>query len=150
MYLFARMFATGAIAAALLGAVSSANGQDTSLDDVQKTPASIHKVVSGGHWLQGDTEGFFRVVLTAAGVEHVPYRLYIQWIRIDTDTQGYQVIRTTGVKEVNDDGNSALDMTVGFPEFDHLKIVVKASRRAGGPAKRLVISVKGTGPYRLR
>ena len=147
---FARMLAIGAVAAALLSVGSFANGEDSPLVDVQKTPASIHKVVSGGHWLQGDTEGFFRVVLTAAGVEHVSYRLYIQWIRIDTATQSYQVVRTTGVKEVNDDSGTVLDMKVEFPELDRLKIIVKASQRAGGNAKRMVISVKGTGPYRLQ
>ena len=32
--------------------------------------ASIHQVVSGGSWLRGKEEDFFRAVLTVAGVEH--------------------------------------------------------------------------------
>lgn len=141
--LFVMIFGLGVAAA-------PSNAQDALFADAKTTPASIHKVAAGGHWMKGTDEGFFRVVVAAGGVEHVVHRLYIQWIRLDPDTQDYQLARTVSVKELNEGHGSLLDVETEFPDLDRLKITVKASPRGGGPARRSIITVKGVGAYAFR
>ena len=73
--------------------------QNESFEAAEGVSVSINSVMSGGLWTRGKDEGFFRTVITADGVEHVVNRLYIQWLKINTDNQTYELVRTVNVKE---------------------------------------------------
>ena len=140
-------FAALAMAICLASAPSAA--EDDFLTDAKGIPVSIHKVAAGGYWSEAEAEGFFRVVVVAAGVEHVVHRLYIQWLAIDADTQGYHLVRTVGVEEVNGGHGATLDVEAAFPDLDRLEVSIKVNPRGGGPAQSLVLSAGGDGTYTI-
>ena len=74
----------------------------------------------------GKDEGFFRIIVVAGGVEHVWHRLYIQWLRSDARTQGYELIRTVNVQELNLGQGYLLGVKTSFGNFNSFKIDVTA------------------------
>ena len=75
--------------------------QNSNFEAAHSVPPNIHTVQTGGYWAVGEDEGFFRVVITAGGVEHVSHRLYIQWLRNNATIQSYELVRTVNVTELN-------------------------------------------------
>lgn len=147
---YARRLATCFIAMLLLclSALPSA-AQNESFEDTERVPASIHHVASGGYWAVGGEEGYFRAVVVAGGIEHVVHRLYIQWLRNDMKTQGYKLIRTVNVKELNMGHGYILKVKTAFGNENAFKIDISAHSR-GGQAKRFAITAKGDGRYVIR
>ncbi len=125
------------------------HAQNEIFEIAERVPAGIHSVMSGGYWTLGKDEGFFRVVVVAGGVEHVSHRLYIQWIRVNLKTQGYELIRTVNVKELNVGHGFVLEVKTSFGDINSFKIDITANGR-GGNAQRFAITVKGDGKYAIR
>jgi hypothetical protein len=139
-----------ALAIGFFAAAAPAHAQDTLLGDAKRVPGRIHKVDAGGYWARDKQEGFFRVVVVAAGVEHVVHRIYLQWLTIDPDSQDYRLVGTTPVKELNEGHGSVLDVKTEYPDLGRLRVTINASPRGGGPVKRFVLTAKGDGTYTLR
>ena len=125
------------------------SAQNTSFEAAERVPASVHSAMSGGFWTHGSDEGFFRAVVIAGGVEHVVHRLYIQWLKTDTKTQSYALIRTANVKELNLGHGHVLDVKTSFGDINSFKIDVTANTR-GGKARHFAIIAKGDGQYTIR
>lgn len=127
----------------------SAVAQNEAFEASESIPPGVHTVMSDGFWTHGDDEGFFRVVVIAGGVEHVSHRLYIQWLRSDPKTQGYELVRTVNVRELNLGQGFVLQLKTSFGDINAFKINVAANSR-GGEAKRFAITVSGDGKYLIR
>jgi len=125
------------------------NAQNASFEAAEQVPASVHSAMSGGFWTRGKDEGFFRVVVIAGGVEHVAHRLYIQWLKSDTKTQSYALIRTVNVKELNLGHGHVLEVKTSFGDINSFKIDVTANTR-DGKARHFAIIAKGDGKYTIR
>ena len=139
-----------AIALLCLGcAALPAAGQNQAFESAEKTPVAVHSVSTGGFWMSGNAEGFFRTVVIAGGVEHVSHRLFIQWLKNDPATQSYQLVRTSNVRELNLDAAYVLKVTTAFGDINRFKITVTANAR-GREAKRFAITAKGEGGYTIR
>jgi len=128
---------------------SPSNAQDASFEAAKRVPVSIHTAMAGGFWTHSKNEGFFRVIVTAGGVEHVAHRLYIQWLRTDVNKQNYELIRTVSVKELNLGQGHILKVKTSFGDFNAFKVDVTANSR-GGKSRRFAITVKGNGEYVIR
>jgi len=139
-----------AVAIGFIAAAVPTHAQDMLLGDAERVPGRIHKVEAGGYWARDKKEGFFRVVVVSAGVEHVVRRLYIQWLTIDPDSQDYRLVGTTPVKELNEGHGSVLELKTEFPDLGRLKVTINASPRGGGPMKRFILTATGDGTYTLR
>lgn len=139
-----------AVAIGFIATTVPTHAQDTLLGDAERVPGRIHKVEAGGYWTRDKQEGFFRVVVVAAGVEHVVHRLYLQWLTIDPDSQDYRLVRTTPVKELNEGHGSVLEVKTEFPDLGRLKVTINATPRGGGSVKRFVVAAAGDGAYTLR
>lgn len=139
-----------AIALLCLGLTAlPAAGQNQAFESAEKTPAAVHSVSTGGFWMSGDDEGFFRTVVIAGGVEHVSHRLFIQWLKNDPATQSYKLVRTVNVRELNLSATYVLKVTTAFGDINRFKISVTANAR-GREAKRFAITAKGEGGYTIR
>ena len=123
--------------------------QNQAFEAAEKTPASVHSAASGGYWSAGSDEGFFRAIVISAGVEHVAHRLYIQWLKNDTKTQTYNLIRTVNVKELNLGQGHVLEIVTSFGDVNAFQIAVTANTR-GGEAKRYAITARGSGGYTIQ
>lgn len=123
--------------------------QNEPFEAAEQVPASIHSAMSGGFWTRGKDEGFFRTVVTAGGVEHVAHRLFIQWLRFRAMSQGYELVRTVNVKELNLGQGYVLDVKTSFGDINSFKISVTANSRGGKP-KRFSITAKGDGKYTIQ
>jgi hypothetical protein len=77
------------------------------LADVEALPAHIATVVTGGEWQVGEEHGFYRIVVTASGIEHVSNRIYLQRLALDFTQNGYRLVETRGVEELNGLGVAA-------------------------------------------
>jgi hypothetical protein len=132
-----------------LSLATPSNAQNEAFEAAEQVPAGIHSVMTSGFWTLGKDEGFFRVVVVAGGVEHVSHRLYIQWLRSDAKTQGYDLIRTVNVKELNLGHGFVLEVKTSSGEINSFKIDITANGR-GGKVKRFAITVKGDGKYAIR
>jgi hypothetical protein len=124
----------------------ASNAQNESFDAAEQVPSNIHSVMSGGFWTSGQDEGFFRTVVTAGGVEHVSHRLFIQWLKNNAKTQGYELVRTVNVKELNLGHGHTLEVKTSFGDVNSFKIEVTVYLR-DGKAERFAITVKGNGKY---
>ncbi|MGI9475259.1 MAG: hypothetical protein ACR2PI_01025, partial [Hyphomicrobiaceae bacterium] len=91
----------------------------------------------------------FRVVVTAAGVEHVSHRLYIQWLESDAKNHRYALLDTVNVKELDFGSGWVLETKTEFGDINALKIDVTARGRGGG-ARRFTITAMAGGKYRMR
>lgn len=123
-----------------------AYAQNESFEAAEKVPAGIHYAAADGFWTQGKDEGFFRAIVTAGGVEHVAHRLYIQWLRSDAKTQGYELVRTVNVKELNLGHGHVLEVKTAFGDINAFKIDVTANSRGNG-ARKFAITANGKGKY---
>jgi hypothetical protein len=138
-----------AAAVALLLAAGIAHAQDFAAGDAKAVPVSVKSVQAGGHWEAGDKEGFYRVVVTSGGFEHVISRLYIQWIAVDQDARAYTLARNVDVKELNGGGSSVILPQPKFADKGAWTIAVTVRTRTGAEEKR-VITVQPSGAYRIR
>ena len=68
--------------------------------NVTSLGSDVHSVVHGGYWSSGETEGFYRAVVTTAGFEHVSHSLFLQWVRINLEQGTYEVAATVPIKEI--------------------------------------------------
>lgn len=125
---------------------SPSNAQNESFDAAEQVPASVHSAMSGGFWTRGKDEGFFRAVVIAGGVEHVAHRLFIQWLKVNSKKQSYELVRTVNVKELNLGQGFVLEVKTLFGDINSFKIDVTANSR-GGNAKHFAITAKGDGKY---
>lgn len=132
-----------------LSLATPSNAQNEAFEAAEQVPASIHSAISGGFWIEGTDEGFFRVVVVAGGVEHVSHRLYIQWLRSDAKTQSYDLIRTVNVQELNLGQGYLLDVKTSFGDFNSFKIEITA-RSQRVKTKKFAISATGDGKYTIR
>ena len=133
---------------ALLLLATAAHAQDAELNDVRATVPGIHTVQSGGFWDTRQQEGFYRVVVTSGGFEHVIARLFVQWITTDQDTREYKVVRTVAVKEVGI--ASVIVPAVKFVTGSGPATIDRTiSRRDGKREKRTVIA-QPDGRYSFR
>ena len=132
-----------------LSLATPSNAQNEAFEAAEQVPAGINSVMKDGFWTLGKDEGFFRVVVVAGGVEHVSHRLYIQWIRVNSKTQGYELIRTVNVKELNLGHGFVLEVKTSFGDINSFKIDITANSR-GGKAKRFAITAKGDGKYTIQ
>lgn len=132
-----------------LSLATPSNAQNEAFEAAEQVPAGIQSIMTGGIWMRGKDEGFFRVVVVAGGVEHVTNRLYIQWLRVNYETQGYDLIRTVNVKQLNVGYGFVLKVNTSFGEINSFKIDVTVNSR-GGKAKRFAITAKGDGKYAIR
>ena len=77
----------------LLGlATTQALAQDAAADRALQLDPSIAEVVTGGAW--GDAAGAhgrYRVVVVAEGWEEVRYRVFLQWLELDSDRRDVRV-----------------------------------------------------------
>jgi hypothetical protein len=137
----------GVALAVLQLAAVDVRAQDYGLGDAKATPASIHAVQSGGHWEQHGNEGFYRVVVTSGGVEHVVSRLYVQWIAIDPDAQAYKLTRTIDVKEVG--AASVITPVPKFSTSGNWTMAVTIGRR-GGKRERRIVTIRPGGSYSVK
>lgn len=132
-----------------LSLATPSNAQNEAFEAAEQVPARIHSIMTGGIWMRGKDEGFFRVVVVAGGVEHVTNRLYVQWLRVDYETQGYELIRTVNVKQFNEGYGSVLKVKTASGDINAFKIDVTEKSKSG-KAKRFAITVKGDGKYTIR
>ena len=123
--------------------------QNSNFEAAHSVPPNIHTVQTGGYWAVGEDEGFFRVVITAGGVEHVSHRLYIQWLRNNATIQSYELVRTVNVTELNLGQGYLLEVKTSFGDFNSFNIdIVANSLRV--KTKKFSITAKGDGKYVIR
>ena len=145
---FARLVASLFAVFVLCLSTLPSNAQNEAFEAAERIPASVHSAMSGGYWTQGQDEGFFRAVVIAGGVEHVVHRFYIQWLKVDEKTQGYELVRTVNVKELNLEHGYVLEVKTSFGDVNAFKIEVTARSR-GGKAKKFSIVARGNGKYSI-
>lgn len=139
----------GMALASLAFAPVPVSAQDMGLGTAQNLSSNIHMVMSGGYWSLGPDEGFFRVVVTGGGAEHVSHRLFIQWVKTDQATQSYIPVRTLGVKELNLGHGYVLNVKTSFGELNAFLIHVDANSRSGG-TQRFLVTARNDGTYSIR
>lgn len=132
-----------------LNLITPSSARGASFEAAEGVPASIHSAISGGYWKAGEDEGFFRVVVVAGGVEHVWHRLYIQWLRDDLQTQGYELIRTVNVRELNLGQGYLLEVKTSFGDQNSFKIDITA-KSLRVETKQFAIIANGNGNYIFR
>jgi len=143
-------FTTGFLAVFLFFVSSPPSiARNEPFETAEQVPPSVHHVASGGFWTAGKDEGFFRAVVTAGGVEHVSHRLFIQWLRSDAKTQGYALVRTVNVTELNLGLGYVLEVKTSLGDINAFKVDVTANSR-GGKQRRFAITAKGDGKYTIR
>jgi hypothetical protein len=129
----------------VLSAVPSLSQANTFLN-AEQTPPGIHLVSAGGYWESVEDEGFYRVVVTASGVEHVVHQLFIQWLRSNSDTQEYELLRTVGVEELNQAQSNILNVETSFGDINAFEIIVSLGPR-GNTAEIMTLIAHGDGTY---
>ena len=123
--------------------------QNAAFEAADNISPNIHTVQTGGYWAVGNDEGSFRIIVTAGGVEHVSHLLYIQWLRNNTTTQSYELVRTVWVSELNSEQGQVLEVANLFGDENAFEINVTANSR-GGDAKRFAIIARGEGKYLIK
>lgn len=88
-------------------APASADWLESERAEVATLPAHIATVLTGGEWESGGERGFYRIVVTAAGIEHVSNRIYIQRIALAFADNGYRLVTTRRVEELDPLGVAA-------------------------------------------
>jgi hypothetical protein len=113
------------LAMALLSVSAAAQSGDPDLAQVEALPQRIATVYSGGAWQQGGQEGFYRAVVTGGGIEHISNRLYVQWLALDFETNGYRLMRTVAIDEVNNSQAAiGIEPDLYDPDEPHIKVNV--------------------------
>jgi hypothetical protein len=125
------------------------NAQNDSFETAKQVLAGVYHVASGGFWTAGKDEGFFRAVVTAGGVEHVSHHLFIQWLRSDAKVQGYALVRTVNVKELNLGHGYLLEIRTSFGDMNAFEVNVTENSR-DGKRWRFAITAKGDGKCVVR
>jgi hypothetical protein len=139
------VFSIGLAVCTTLSASSLA--EDGSRAAASDVPPNIHLVSSGGYWSRGEREGFFRIIVTADGIEHISHRLFLQWMAIDPVTQSYSVVDTRDVKETNEGHGYLLDVKVEYGAPGSVDLSVFARRDRPPQEIHFTISAKGDGSY---
>lgn len=123
--------------------------QDRLATDARNVPASVHEVTSGGYWSNASSEGFFRTVVIAAGVEQTVHRLYVQWIAVSGETQDHQLSHMVDVDEFNVGHGVTLAVKNDFSVLDQLTGSVEATPLGGGEVQSYVLTATNHGTYQL-
>ena len=137
------------VTAGLCFSITPSIAQDHFITDAVNIPASVNNVDAGGYWSDGGSEGFFRTIVLAGGVEQVGHRLYVQWIAVSSETQDYRLIRTVNVKEFNEGHGVILQLVTDFATLDQLTASIEATSVRGGEVRRYVLTATKDGVYRL-
>ena len=83
------------------GSFSPLASQEAVPGSVTALAADIVGVEAGGYWSSGSTEGFYRAVVTSAGVEHVNNSIYLQWVKVNLDDATYEIASSVPINEIN-------------------------------------------------
>ena len=116
--------------------------------DVSTLPVSIENLKSGGFWSHDGEEGFYRVVITASGVEHVREQLFLQWMKVKSDSQTYEMVKSIGIKELNSQAAGVLEIDTDFGDINAFQINATLSQRGGG-LKKFAILANEAGKYQI-
>lgn len=136
--------------AAIAAAAPATAFADEAIVAAGRVPTAINAVATGGFWNKpGSGEGVYRVVVTAAGIEHVAHKLFIQWLANDEATQGYRLVRTVPVKELNDNAGVTMTVTTDFGDINFFLIKVAVTGR-GGDKRNYEITATADGAYALK
>lgn len=118
------------------------------LEAAQAVPVAVSALHSGGYWTEGTKEGFYRVMATSAGTEHVKQQLMLQWLQLNAETQSYEIIQTIAVTEINELRPAMLQIETEFGDFNAHQVTVAIDRR-GGDQESYDILAQGPGKYRI-
>ncbi len=121
---------------------------ENSLVLLEQVPANIHHVKSGGYWTIDGDEGFFRVLIISAGVEHVSQKIFIQWVRVDLETGDYKIHHTTELTEFTGGGEYVLQVETSFGDINAFKIDLTSNLRDQEP-RRFIVIAHGDGTYSI-
>ena len=119
----------GLLAATLLFSQPSyAQSQDQEAARIENLPVDIGTVETGGEWQNGDKTGFYRIVVTGDGIEHLVNRLYVQWLALEFGGNSYRLERTVAVEEINT-LNAAISVETEFYNHDHPQLIISTTDR---------------------
>ena len=128
---------------------SSAHAQSSEIANLETLPTEISYVETGGFWSKGQDEGFFRVVVTSAGIEHVSNRLFIQMLQLNNKTQTYKIVKTIGIGETNRAEGNVINVSTSFGDINAFEVKVESSNR-GQETKRFMLILNGSGGYKFK
>ncbi|MCP5082218.1 MAG: hypothetical protein GY948_11030 [Alphaproteobacteria bacterium] len=129
--------------------VVPAFAQKIEFEILKKLPAQVSQVESGGFWSKGDDEGFFRVVVTSGGIEHVENKLFVQMMKLDKRTQTYDAVKTLSINETNMRQGNVIKIDTDFGDVNAFEVNVESSSR-GNETKRFKLILNGSGGYKLK
>jgi hypothetical protein len=137
------------VMALLPGHPTAAPFDDEFLKDAKGMTPYAHQVSSGGYWHRGSEEGFYRLVVMAAGVEQTRHWLYLQWLKADTGTQAYQVVQTLPINELNQGHGYLLKTSSEYPDLNQLKATVTINDLRSRKESYAEITAGPPGSYRF-
>ena len=151
----------GLLCAAVLASAMIAGPASTGLADsgkivpadINQIPASIVQLISGGYWSRDKQEGFFRVIVSSAGTEHVGHSLYLQWVQVDPESGNAVITAATGVGELNqgDTQTHLLEVKQVESELGTLRLSIVVSRERSNDKLSDVLAADGTpGKYKFK
>jgi hypothetical protein len=135
--------------AAMLGAMTAPAMAQGPEADARATPPAVHQVLSGGYWSDGKVDGFYRIVVTAGGFDHISYRLFIQWMGTDPDSHEAKIARTVAVNEISELSGTITGIRPQFAPNSPLNFTVMLTGRDGKKSQRTVTATPN-GRYTIR
>ena len=150
--MYHRRNATAFVLAIVLGH-GVAIAQEAVPESVGSLSPDVQTVVSDGYWSNDHGEGFFRAVVTAAGVEHVNNELFLQWVSVDVDTNHYVVASSVGIEQINANHTDAYHIAVekaADADFGTLRLIVTVSAEHSKTKLKYELAADGKlGSYQL-
>ena len=146
MVVLLRSIAVVTLVAAGLAAAPT-RAQDVLRQDAEKVPVSVHQVLTGGHWSVDGMEGAYRAVVVSAGAEHVKHQIYLQWLKLDPENGGYEVMRTDAVEQINGDHGFVLNARMDFTIEGQFRVYLRARARGKNADDNFIIVAKPAGGY---
>ncbi|MCP4936681.1 MAG: hypothetical protein GY927_21385 [bacterium] len=145
--LAAALAATIAFSGSTMGAKHAIPRSVTSL------AADISTVEAGGYWSRGSSEGFYRVIVKAAGVEHVKHSLFLQWIKTNIEKGSYSVVKSVSIKEINTRYSQGYTIKLSRDKkakFGTLRVKILVSRERSKGTITYALAADGrVGKYKL-
>ncbi len=110
---------------------------------------SIARVWSGGFWEEGTRRGYFRLVVTGRGYEHVANQLFIQWIEQGDRETGPRLVAQRPLTRVNDPAVFVFDLPrcTLRPQCTSLELDVRHTYTY--EEQKLLIRLLGLGAYEV-
>ena len=128
-------------------------GQGGIPETVRELGTDIAAVESGGYWSRDSEEGSFRLVVTAAGIEHVNHRLFLQWIKNNIDDGTQVVVSTVSIDEINSGQSEGYVIDLARDKdakFGTLRVKVSARRERSNDKITYELTADGrVGRYKL-